>query len=152
MKQMLALYVGLPFAALIGLALPAQCDEVRDFYIKTVHLDGNTTTKGDADHKPEAFPTAPLPDGGGLVLSKPDAEGKWRIRAFTFEPSQIVVKAASRSGCILSGCKECRTTFTLKVTASTRSLLWSAATCTRSTSSRRNPVSSRSSAIRTSRQ
>ena len=93
MKQMVALYVGLPFAALIGLALPAQCDEVRDFYIKTVHLDGTTSTKGDADHKPEAFPSAPLPDGGGLVLSKPDAEGKWRIRAFTFEPSQIVVKA-----------------------------------------------------------
>jgi plastocyanin len=34
-----------------------------------------------------------LPDGGGLVLSKPEAERKWRIRAFTFEPSQIVVKA-----------------------------------------------------------
>ena len=50
MKQMVALYVGLLFAALIGLALPAQCDEVRDFYIKTVHLDGNTSTKGDADH------------------------------------------------------------------------------------------------------
>jgi hypothetical protein len=86
MKPMVALYVGLPFAALIGLALPAQCDEVRDFYIKTVHLDGNTSTKGDADHKPEAFPSAPLPDGGGLVLSKPDEDGKWRIRAFTFEP------------------------------------------------------------------
>lgn len=83
MKQMVALYVGLPFAALIGLAPPAHSEEVRDFYIKTVHLDGNTTTKGDADHKPEAFPTAPLPDGGGLVLSKPGAEGKWRIRAFT---------------------------------------------------------------------
>ena len=47
MKPMVALYVGLPFAALIGLALPAQCDELRDFYIKTVHLDDNTSTKGD---------------------------------------------------------------------------------------------------------
>jgi plastocyanin len=93
MKQMVALYLGLPFAALIGLMPPAHSEEVRDFYIKTVHLDGNTSIKGDADHKPEAFPTAPLPDGGGLVLSKPDADGKWRIRAFTFERSQIVVKA-----------------------------------------------------------
>jgi len=66
---------------------------VRSRGSSSLSIDGNTTTKGDADHKPEAFPTAPLPDGGGLVLSKPDAEGKWRIRAFTFEPSQIVVKA-----------------------------------------------------------
>lgn len=150
MKQMVALYVGLPFAALIGLALPAQCDEVRDFYIKTVHLDGNTSTKGDADHKPEAFPSAPLPDGGGLVLSKPDAEGKWRIRAFTFEPSQIVVKAGEPIRLHFVGVQGMSHDIQ-KVTASMRSLLWSAATCTRSTSSQRNPASSRSSAIRTSR-
>jgi plastocyanin len=84
---------GLALAGLIGTMQPARSDEVQDFYIKTVHLDGNTSTKGDADHKPEPFPSATLPDGGGLLLSKPDAEGKWRIRAFTFEPSQIVVKA-----------------------------------------------------------
>ena len=34
-----------------------------------------------------------MPEGGGLVLSKPDEAGKWRMRAFAFEPAQIVVKA-----------------------------------------------------------
>ena len=56
---MVALYVGLPFAALIGLMPPAHSEEVRDFYIKTVHLDGNTTTKGDADHNQRRFQRHP---------------------------------------------------------------------------------------------
>jgi plastocyanin len=74
-------------------ATPARADDIREFYIKTVHVDGETSTKGDANHKPEAFPEAPLPEGHGLVLSKPDEAGKWRMRAFAFEPSQIVVTA-----------------------------------------------------------
>ena len=73
---------------------PAQADdEVREFYIKTVHIDGQTSTHGDADHKAEPFPEGALPAGNGLQLKKPDDAGKWRIRAFTFDPSQIVVKA-----------------------------------------------------------
>ena len=70
----------------------APAGEVREFYIKTVHIDGQTSTKGDADHKPEPFPDAAMPEGKGLVLTKPDEAGNWRIRAFTFVPSQIVVK------------------------------------------------------------
>ena len=34
-----------------------------------------------------------MPDGKGLVLTKPDEAGDWAVRAFAFEPSQIVVKA-----------------------------------------------------------
>ena len=34
-----------------------------------------------------------MPEGGGLVLSKPDEAGKWRMRAFAVEPAQLVVKA-----------------------------------------------------------
>jgi plastocyanin len=68
-------------------------DEVREFYIKTVHIDGQTSTHGDADHKAEPFPEGALPAGNGLQLKKPDDAGKWRIRAFTLEPSQIVAKA-----------------------------------------------------------
>jgi plastocyanin len=77
-------------------AMPARSDEVREFYIKTVHLDGETSTKGDADHKPEPFPDSSMPEGHGLVLSKPNEDGKWRMRAFTFEPSQIVVNAGDQ--------------------------------------------------------
>lgn len=93
MRGIAALCAGLPLAIGIGAVSPACAAEVRDFYIKTVHIDGTTSTKGDADHKAEPFPTAPMPAGGGLVLSKPDEAGKWRMRAFAFEPAQIVVKA-----------------------------------------------------------
>jgi hypothetical protein len=61
------------------------------FYIATVHLDGNANIKGDAAHPPEAFPSAGMPDGGGLLLSEPDADGDWRIRSFAFHPAQIIV-------------------------------------------------------------
>jgi plastocyanin len=75
------------------LAPAAVSQETRDFYIKTVHIDGSTSTVGDADHKPEPFPNQAMPEGKGLVLTKPDEAGKWRMRAFAFVPSQIVVKA-----------------------------------------------------------
>jgi plastocyanin len=75
------------------LAQASHAGEIREFYIKTVHIDGQTSTKGDADHKPEPFPDMAMPEGKGLVLTKPDEAGNWRIRAFAFEPSQIVVKA-----------------------------------------------------------
>ena len=39
----------------------ANTREVREFYIKTVHLDGQAITKGDADHKPEPSPTRQRP-------------------------------------------------------------------------------------------
>jgi plastocyanin len=75
-----------------GAAQPAHSAEPREFYIKTVHIDGQTSTKGTMDHKAELFPEdSSLPAGAGLQLSKPDADGNWRMRAFAFEPSQIVV-------------------------------------------------------------
>ena len=93
MRGIAAFWIGLPLVAGIWAVTPACSAEVRDYYIKTVHIDGSTSTKGGADHKAEPFPTAPMPEGGGLVLSKPDEAGKWRMRAFAFEPAQIVVKA-----------------------------------------------------------
>jgi plastocyanin len=63
----------------------------KEFYIATVHLDGKTSTKGDAAHPPEAFPTQSLPSGGGIVMRQPDAEGTWQIRAFVFQPAQLTV-------------------------------------------------------------
>jgi len=66
MKGIVALCTGLALAGLIGTMQPVRSDEVQDFYIKTVHLDGNTSTKGDAHHKPEPFPSATLPMGAAL--------------------------------------------------------------------------------------
>lgn len=62
----------------------------REVIIATVHLDGNANTRGDAKHPAEPFPTTALPPGGGLSLTAPDADGAWRIRAFVFEPRQVV--------------------------------------------------------------
>ena len=74
----------------------AASEGVKEFYIKTVHVDGKTTIHGDASHPPEAFPKQAMPNGGGLVLTKPNKDGKWRMRAFTFLPSQVTVLAGDR--------------------------------------------------------
>jgi plastocyanin len=66
--------------------------KAREFWIATVHLDGNTGLQASADHPAEPFPTAALPAGGGLLLTQPGAEGKWRMRAFVFQPAQVVVR------------------------------------------------------------
>jgi len=63
----------------------------KTFYINTVHLDGITSTNGTKDHPPAPFPTTTLPSGGGYVLKKLDDAGNWKVRAFAFDPSQIVV-------------------------------------------------------------
>ncbi len=63
----------------------------RDVFIATVHLDGNANIKGDGMHPTEPFPTDALPPGGGLLLTSPGEDGAWHVRAFVFEPRQVVV-------------------------------------------------------------
>lgn len=77
------------------LPAPALADDPapttpRVVHVATVHLDGNAKVSGGSGHPPEAFPDAPLPQGGGLALTPPDDQGAWRVRMFTFVPSQIV--------------------------------------------------------------
>lgn len=78
--------------AIASLVFPAYGAEVREFYIETVHFDGNATTAGDADHPAEAFPDSTLPaKDGGLSLTPPNPAGNWKMRAFAFVPSQLMV-------------------------------------------------------------
>lgn len=77
------------FALALG-PVSARAD-VQQFTIVTVHVDGNTNVNGDAKHPAEPFPPQTLPDGGGLKLTPPDPKGDWSVRAFVFEPSQVVV-------------------------------------------------------------
>ena len=74
-----------------GQPAAAQASDTRQVFVATVHLDGNANAKGDAKHPPEAFPTEALPAGGGLSLTPPADDGAWRVRAFVFEPRQVVV-------------------------------------------------------------
>jgi plastocyanin len=79
-------------ALAMGLMAAPALAEPREYVIVTVHVDGNTGINASADHPAEAFPQEPMPPGGGMILTKPNADGKWRMRAFVFHPAQIVVR------------------------------------------------------------
>jgi len=66
MKGIVALCTGLALAGLIGTMQPARSDEVQDFYIKTVHLDGNTRPRATPITSPSRFPQRPCPMGAAF--------------------------------------------------------------------------------------
>ncbi len=66
------------------------------FHIATVHLDAKTNIKGDASHPAEPFPEAAKSSGGGLIVRPPNEQGDWTVRAFVFQPSQLVVKQGDK--------------------------------------------------------
>ena len=72
----------------------------KEFWIKTVHLDGfanlNGIPNGPDPAPPEKFPNSTIPAGGGVKLTPPDKTGAWKFRVFTFEPSQIIVKQGDK--------------------------------------------------------
>jgi plastocyanin len=72
----------------------------KEFWIKTVHLDGFANLKGiptgPDPAPPEKFPNSTIPAGGGVKLTTPDKTGAWKFRVFTFEPSQIVVNQGDK--------------------------------------------------------
>jgi plastocyanin len=72
----------------------------KEFWVKTVHLDGFANLKGittGPDPAPqEKFPNSTIPAGGGVKLTPPDKTGAWKFRVFTFEPSQIVVNQGDK--------------------------------------------------------
>ena len=47
--------------------------------------------KGGASVEKEPFPSTPLPEGGGYQLKKPNAEGRWEVAIYVFDPRQIFV-------------------------------------------------------------
>ena len=79
----------------VGTATNSTQSSNKEFWIKTVHLDGFANLKGiptgPDPAPPEKFPNSTIPAGGGVKLTPPDKTGAWKFRVFTFEPSQIVV-------------------------------------------------------------
>lgn len=47
--------------------------------------------KGGAAAEKEPFPAAPLPEGGGYELKKPNADGRWQVSAYLWSAQQIHV-------------------------------------------------------------
>ena len=47
--------------------------------------------KGGATADKEPFPTTALPEGKGYELKAPNAEGRWEVSTYRWDPSQIIV-------------------------------------------------------------
>lgn len=84
------LKAGLAGAVTLVLAATAHA-ETREFYIVTVHHDAKTNPVAGATHPAEPFPANPFPSTSGMWVKGPLANGDWTVRAFTFNPSQVVV-------------------------------------------------------------
>jgi len=79
----------------------------KEFWINTVHLDGNTNLHPGVkcDTCPQNTPLHPaeqppvnstLPQGGGFRITEPNKVGAWDFRSFTFSPDQIVVNQGDK--------------------------------------------------------
>ncbi|RWE66309.1 MAG: hypothetical protein E5V16_06565 [Mesorhizobium sp.] len=78
---LLSLGVALSAAASADLAQAAK----RTITMVAVEAKGGTTVDK------EQFPTAGLPEGKGYELEAPNAEGRWEVSAYRWEPNQIIV-------------------------------------------------------------
>jgi hypothetical protein len=47
--------------------------------------------KGVATLDKEPFPNNPLPEGKGYALKPPDADGRWEVSTYRWDPNQIIV-------------------------------------------------------------
>lgn len=79
----------------------------KEFWINTMHLDGNTNLKAGSkcdscaqntpSHPAEKPPlNSTLPAGGGFRLTEPNKVGAWDFRSFAFSQSQIVVNQGDK--------------------------------------------------------
>lgn len=64
-----------------GSVAPAE----RTIYMAAVEPKGGTTV----DKEP--FPAVALPEGGGYILKEPNAEGRWEVETYRWDPGTIVV-------------------------------------------------------------
>ncbi len=57
----------------------------RTIYMAAVEPKGGVTV----DQEP--FPSAALPEGGGYILKEPNADGRWEVETYRWDPGTIVV-------------------------------------------------------------
>lgn len=72
-------------AACGGSSAPAAAPVERTIYMAAVEPKGGTTV----DKEP--FPAVALPEGGGYILKEPNAEGRWEVETYRWDPGTIVV-------------------------------------------------------------
>ncbi len=79
----------IPIIAAIALATvadPSPATAERRYIVVTA-----VEPKGGASVDKEPYPRTPLPEGGGYQLKKPNAEGRWEVAVYVFDPRQIFV-------------------------------------------------------------
>ena len=64
---------------------PASTPVERTIYMAAVEPKGGVTV----DKEP--FPEAALPEGGGYILKEPNADGRWEVETYRWDPGTIVV-------------------------------------------------------------
>ena len=72
-------------AACGGSSAPAAAPVERTIYMAAVEPKGGVTV----DKEP--FPSAALPEGGGYILKEPNADGRWEVETYRWDPGTIVV-------------------------------------------------------------
>jgi plastocyanin len=80
---LLALTAALTTAGLAGSAQAAGIE--RTITMVAIESKGGTTV----DKEP--FPSAPLPEGKGYELTPPDANRRWEVSTYRWQPNQIIV-------------------------------------------------------------
>lgn len=80
---LLAMAAALTTAGLAGSAEAAGMK--RTITMVAIEPKGGTTV----DKEP--FPSAPLPEGKGYGLTSPDANGRWEVSTYRWQPNQIIV-------------------------------------------------------------
>lgn len=82
--------------------------ESRFFTVAAVEPKGGTTVDK------ETFPASSLPDGGGYVLTKSDASGRWEISTYVWMPAQIIVNQGDDVTLAFAGINGAAHTTTIK--------------------------------------
>lgn len=68
----------------------AQAKKTRTIYLSAVEW------KGSANVAKEAYPTAPLPAGGGYERFEPDAAGNWSVETYRFDSAMVAACKGER--------------------------------------------------------
>jgi plastocyanin len=76
---------------IVGLAAAGWADLAHAAGMKRTITMVAVEPKGGASVDKEPFPSDPLPEGGGYILKAPDAEGRWEVSTYRWEPNQIIV-------------------------------------------------------------
>jgi heme/copper-type cytochrome/quinol oxidase subunit 2 len=87
-RILLVVLAGVMLMAVLGactVASPAAAGTERTIYMAAIEPKGGVTVDK------EAFPSAPLPEGGGYILKEPNDDGRWEVSTYRWDPGTIVV-------------------------------------------------------------